>query len=64
MVDLCVLYSRPPLVFRMEPQGVLYVRQKQWAVTYPGDRLDNGDKAGRSLHNLYILQNYSPVLKK
>jgi hypothetical protein len=30
----------------MEAQGVLYVRQKQWAVTYPGDTLDNGDKAG------------------
>jgi hypothetical protein len=29
----------------MEPTGVLYVRQKQWAVTFPGDRLDNGDKA-------------------
>jgi hypothetical protein len=30
----------------MEAQGVLYVRQKQWAVTYPEDTLDNGDKAG------------------
>jgi hypothetical protein len=30
----------------MEASGVLYVRQKQWAVTYPGDTLDNGDKEG------------------
>jgi hypothetical protein len=30
----------------MEANGVLYVRQKQWAVTYPGDTLDNGDKGG------------------
>jgi len=29
---------------RIEPKGVLYVRQKQWAVTFPGDRLDNGQK--------------------
>ena len=31
---------------RIEPKGVLYVRQKQWAVTFPGDRLDNGQMVG------------------
>jgi len=29
---------------KVEPQGVMYVRQKQWGVTYPGHCLDNGEK--------------------
>merc|ERR1719244_872300 len=27
---------------RIEPQGVLYVRQKQWGVTHRGDTLEDG----------------------
>ena len=27
---------------KVDTSGVLYVRQKQWAATHPGDLLDNG----------------------
>ncbi|XP_023322489.1 uncharacterized protein LOC111696928 isoform X2 [Eurytemora carolleeae] len=36
------LANKPPKC--VEPTGVMYVRQKQWGVTYPEDKLDNGDK--------------------
>ena len=32
--------SKTPI--RVDTGGVLYVRQKQWAATHPGDLLDNG----------------------
>ena len=28
---------------KVEPGGVLYVRQKQWAACHPGERLDSGE---------------------
>ena len=34
------LAEKKPL--RLEPAGILYVRQKQWAATHPGDQLDDG----------------------
>ena len=34
------LVAKKPI--RLEPSGILYVRQKQWAATHPGDRLDDG----------------------
>jgi len=36
------LAAKKPL--RLEPTGILYVRQKQWAATHPGDRLDDGQE--------------------
>ena len=38
----------------MEPDGVLYVRQRQWAVTYPKDRLQDGQVTGFSVPELGI----------
>ena len=34
------LAARAPV--RVETAGVLYVRQKQWAASYPGEALDDG----------------------
>jgi len=34
--------SKTPI--RVDTGGVLYVRQKQWAATHPGDLLDNGQE--------------------
>ena len=42
-------------VLRLEPDGVLYVRQKQWAVTYPGDTLDNGQKVGEQVQKTSVV---------
>jgi len=36
------LSAKKPL--RLEPAGILYVRQKQWAATHPGDTLDDGQE--------------------
>lgn len=36
------LAEKKPL--RLDPSGILYVRQKQWAATYPGDRLEDGQE--------------------
>jgi len=36
------LAEKKPL--RLEPAGILYVRQKQWAATHPGDQLDDGQE--------------------
>jgi len=36
------LAAKKPI--RLEPEGVLYVRQKQFCVTFPDDRLDNGQE--------------------
>lgn len=36
------LAAKKPI--RLEPTGILYVRQKQWAATHPGDRLDDGQE--------------------
>ena len=34
------LAAKKPL--SLDPSGILYVRQKQWAATHPGDKLDDG----------------------
>jgi len=39
------LAEKKPL--RLEPTGILYVRQKQWAATHPGDQLDDGQVGAR-----------------
>eukprot|EP00092_Neocalanus_flemingeri_P011073 GFUD01011921.1.p1 GENE.GFUD01011921.1~~GFUD01011921.1.p1 ORF type:complete len:128 (-),score=27.42 GFUD01011921.1:62-445(-) len=36
------LAKKKPL--RLDPAGILYIRQKQWAATHPGDRLDDGQE--------------------
>lgn len=59
--DLAVFYSQFPALLqearrmaarapiKVDTAGVLYVRQKQWAATQPGEALDNG-QVGRSLN--------------
>ena len=59
--DLAQLYSQFPALLqearrmaarapiKVDTAGVLYVRQKQWAATQPGEALDNG-QVGRSLN--------------
>ena len=41
------LAARAPV--KVDTAGVLYVRQKQWAATTPGEALDNGQVG----HNVY-----------
>ena len=41
------LAARAPV--KVDTAGVLYVRQKQWAATQPGEALDNGQVG----HNVY-----------
>ena len=36
------LAAKRPL--QLDPAGLLYVRQKQWAATHPGDRLLDGER--------------------
>ena len=41
------MYVYKPYIFalcRVEPRGVLYVRQKQWGVTHKGDTLEDGQE--------------------
>ena len=41
------MYVYEPYIFalcRIEPRGVLYVRQKQWGVTHKGDTLEDGQE--------------------
>ena len=45
------MYVYKPYIFalcRIEPRGVLYVRQKQWGVTHKGDTLEDGQEVTSS----------------
>ena len=56
--DLAKFYSTYPhllqeakrmaskIPIKVDTRGVLYVRQKQWAATHPGELLDNGQVRG------------------
>ena len=62
--DLAEFYSQFPVLFRearrlaarapvkVDTAGVLYVRQKQWAATTPGEALDNG-QVGHYVYCVY-----------
>ena len=52
--------ARAPI--KVDTAGVLYVRQKQWAATQPGEALDNGQVGlSLNLNCLYILRPSSNV---
>ena len=44
-----MMAARAPV--RADTAGVLYVRQKQWAATHPGESLDNGQVRHTHNHN-------------
>ena len=41
-----------------ETRGVLYVRQKQWAATRPGERLEDGQVRHQYNHSEALLYKY------
>ena len=54
------MYVYKPYIFalcRIEPRGVLYVRQKQWGVTHKGDTLEDGQEV---ISRIFFFLQFSP----